>query len=85
MSKKHKLGSDSVNLDLFDALWKVLAEDEPSPVRRQSVLELLIMRHAVGAGNREDALLIVEGVCKHARQIIEQMSAHNHRCDRNKQ
>ena len=72
MSAKHKLGPETVNLNLVGALWNVLIEEEPLPVRRQTALELLVMRHAAGTGHREKALLVVDGLCKHVRQIIEQ-------------
>jgi hypothetical protein len=49
---------------------------EPDLVRRQSVLELLVVRHvAEMARNKEDALFVADGFSKHVRQLIEQSYA----------
>lgn len=52
-----------------------LLYSEADPVRRQQLIELLILHHAKGMGNRADALTVADGINKHAKQLIDQQFA----------
>lgn len=58
-------------LPLVASLTLVL-EGEPSVVRQQQAIELLIVQRALRMGSIEHARMVVDGVHKHARQILAQ-------------
>lgn len=64
-----RLGLDL--MPLVEALTAVL-EGEPNVVRQQQALELLIVQRALRMGNKRHARVVVDGVHKHARQILAQ-------------
>ena len=58
-------------LPLVEELFAVLLT-EPKVVRQQQVLELLIVKQAMRIGNTAQAGIVVDGIHKHARQLLGQ-------------
>jgi hypothetical protein len=66
----------SLDIDLLpavDALTAALEAGGAKPVHQQQVIELFIVRFAARMGSREHALLLVDGIHKHVRQLINQL------------
>ena len=56
---------------LVEELFAVLLS-EPKVVRQQQVLELLIVKQAMRIDSRAQARIVVDGIHKHTRQLLEQ-------------
>jgi hypothetical protein len=56
---------------LLERLSEVL-DSEPDVVRKQIAIELLLAQHAMRMGSIASANVVIDGMCKHARQMMEE-------------
>jgi len=57
-------------IPLIDRLTAVL--DQEPALRQQQAIELLTVRFALRMGSPEAASMVIEGIHKHVRQLLEQ-------------
>jgi len=67
---------------LGDELGPVISEfvaklDQHDPLMQQQIIELLLSAHAFRMPSHEKANFVIDGVCKHARQIVAQWAKEN--------
>jgi hypothetical protein len=58
--------------ELVNRLIELLAE-EPDQAIRQRAVELLLVTFAVGARSEDISVLVVNGICKQALQLVKQV------------
>ena len=51
--------------------------DQHDPLMQQQIIELLLSTHAFRMDSHERANIVIDGVCKHARQIVAQWAKEN--------
>ena len=58
--------------DMLEPLSRLVAalEKEGDAVMQQKLIELLLTRHALRAGNKLDAVFVADSVNKHCKQMI---------------
>lgn len=57
-------------LPLVEELFDTLIEGEPDPVRQQQTLELLLLKQAMRMRSTQGAHIVIDGICKHVKQLI---------------
>jgi len=65
-----------LDVDLMPLVEKMFALllTEPNVIRQQQTLELLLVKQALRIGSAAQANIVVDGVYKHAKQLLQQMS-----------
>ena len=58
-------------LPLVEKLFDLLLT-EPNVIRQQQTLELLLVKQAMRIGNAQHANIVIDGIHKHAKQLLQQ-------------